>query len=194
MFRALPRAATSPGRAATSGGPRAAMHAALGGAAAPRPAPRDIHEVLKEVWGYTAFRGCQEVRARAPRRAARAGPPPPPQPPPPAAQNQTLALTSSPHPPTQAAIRGVMAGRDQMVVMATGGGKSLVYQVAPLAAGRPAVVVSPLISLMQDQVMALTARGVKAAYLGSAQADAGVAAAAWAGEYSVSGVPGRRGI
>ena len=79
-----------------------------------------------------------------------------------------------------------MAGRDQMVVMATGGGKSLVYQVAPLAAGRPAVVVSPLISLMQDQVMALTARGVRAAYLGSAQADAGVAAAAWAGEYSVS--------
>ena len=86
--------------------------------------------------------------------------------------------------PLQAVINGVMQGRDQLVVMATGGGKSLCYQVPPLALNMPAIVVSPLISLMQDQVMALEARGTKACYLGSAQSDRQVEVDAWAGKYS----------
>lgn len=64
---------------------------------------------------------------------------------------------------------------------ATGAGKSLCYQVPPLVSNRVCVVISPLISLMQDQVAALAAKGVPAAYLGSAQHDAAVVDAAWAG-------------
>lgn len=66
--------------------------------------------------------------------------------------------------------------------MATGAGKSACYQVPPLASGRCAVVVSPLISLMQDQVAALEAKGVGAAFLGSAQSDRAVIDAAWSGD------------
>lgn len=84
----------------------------------------------------------------------------------------------------QAVINGVMQGRDQLVVMATGGGKSLCYQVPPLALNMAAIVISPLISLMQDQVMALDARGIRACYLGSAQSDRQVEVDAWAGKYS----------
>lgn len=73
-------------------------------------------------------------------------------------------------PPQAAAIRAALEGRDALVVVATGGGKSLCYQVAALAMGKPVFVVSPLISLMHDQVDALNARGVAAAFLGSAQA------------------------
>ena len=72
------------------------------------------------------------------------------------------------------AIDAVCAGKDVLVVMATGGGKSLTYQIPPLVLGRACVVVSPLVSLMQDQVLALEARGLAACYLGSAQADATV--------------------
>lgn len=70
-----------------------------------------------------------------------------------------------------AAIDALCAGQDVLLVMATGGGKSLTYQIPPLVQGRACVVVSPLVSLLQDQVSALQAHGLAACYLGSAQED-----------------------
>ena len=65
-------------------------------------------------------------------------------------------------------IDALLAGRDAFGVMPTGGGKSLCYQVPALLLPGVTVVVSPLISLMQDQVTALKKAGVAAAYLNSA--------------------------
>ncbi|MCP3904938.1 MAG: DNA helicase RecQ [Planctomycetes bacterium] len=71
--------------------------------------------------------------------------------------------------PLQAeAIRAGVEQRDSLVVMPTGGGKSLCYQVPPVVADRTDVVVSPLISLMKDQVDGLRASGYPAAALNSA--------------------------
>lgn len=66
-------------------------------------------------------------------------------------------------------IEAVMAGKDALVIMPTGGGKSLCYQIPALLRPGVAVVVSPLIALMQDQVSALHEVGVAAAYLNSSQ-------------------------
>ncbi|KAL5713684.1 DNA helicase [Ranunculus cassubicifolius] len=68
-------------------------------------------------------------------------------------------------------IDSILNGRDALVAMATGSGKSLCYQLPPLITGKTAVVVSPLISLMQDQVMSLKQRGIKSDFLGSTQYD-----------------------
>lgn len=63
----------------------------------------------------------------------------------------------------------ILNGQDALILLPTGGGKSLCYQVPALALEGITIVVSPLISLMQDQVQQLTAQGVKAAYLNSSQ-------------------------
>ncbi|MFF5070771.1 DNA helicase RecQ [Micromonospora olivasterospora] len=64
-------------------------------------------------------------------------------------------------------IEHVVGGGDALVLMPTGGGKSLCYQIPALVRDGVAVVVSPLIALMQDQVDALTAVGVRAGFLNS---------------------------
>ncbi|TDB81345.1 DNA helicase RecQ [Micromonospora sp. KC721] len=88
----------------------------------------DALGVLRRVFGYDAFRGCQ-----------------------------------------QEVVEHVVAGGDALVLMPTGGGKSLCYQIPALVRDGVAVVVSPLIALMQDQVDALTAVGVRAGFLNSTQ-------------------------
>ena len=69
----------------------------------------------------------------------------------------------------QEIIEHVTAGGDALVLMPTGGGKSLCYQIPALLREGVGVVVSPLIALMQDQVDALTALGVRAGFLNSTQ-------------------------
>ncbi|MEQ8860324.1 MAG: DNA helicase RecQ [Pseudomonadales bacterium] len=85
-------------------------------------------DVLRQVYGYQAFRGSQE-----------------------------------------AIIAAASAGRDCLVLMPTGGGKSLCYQIPALLRPGLGIVVSPLIALMQDQVDALRQLGVDAAFLNSTQ-------------------------
>src|ERR1700689_5931975 len=66
-------------------------------------------------------------------------------------------------------VRSLLSGRDACVVMPTGGGKSLCYQLpAAMLPERTVIVVSPLIALMQDQVAQLTQMGISAALLNSA--------------------------
>ena len=87
-----------------------------------------IRRILREYWGFDAFRPLQRE-----------------------------------------AVDAILSGRDSLVVMPTGGGKSLCYQAPALVLGGLAVVVSPLISLMKDQVDRLRQRGIPAGYLNSAQ-------------------------
>jgi len=82
--------------------------------------------VLRDVWGYPAFRGMQAD-----------------------------------------IVEHVIAGSDALVLMPTGGGKSLCYQIPALVRPGVGIVVSPLIALMRDQVDALRQLGVRAAYLNS---------------------------
>jgi len=72
------------------------------------------------------------------------------------------------------AVASVLDGRDTLVILPTGGGKSLCYQVPALVLDGLTVVISPLISLMKDQVDALVARGIPATFINStlSQADA----------------------
>jgi len=70
-------------------------------------------------------------------------------------------------PGQQRAVESVLAGRDTLVILPTGGGKSLCYQVPALLLDGLTVVLSPLISLMKDQVDALEAKGIPAAFINS---------------------------
>jgi ATP-dependent DNA helicase RecQ len=72
-------------------------------------------------------------------------------------------------PGQQEIIDHVVAGGDALVLMPTGGGKSLCYQIPAMVRTGTGVVVSPLIALMQDQVDALAAAGVRAGFLNSTQ-------------------------
>jgi ATP-dependent DNA helicase RecQ len=69
----------------------------------------------------------------------------------------------------QEIVEHVISGGDALVLMSTGSGKSLCYQIPALVRTGVGVVVSPLIALMQDQVDALTALGVRAGFLNSTQ-------------------------
>src|SRR3977135_1660062 len=66
-------------------------------------------------------------------------------------------------------IEHLIAGGDALVLMPTGGGKSLCYQIPALVRRGTGVVISPLIALMQDQVDAMRALGVRAGFLNSTQ-------------------------
>jgi ATP-dependent DNA helicase RecQ len=67
----------------------------------------------------------------------------------------------------EAIVRCVVAGGDALVVMPTGSGKSLCYQIPALLREGTAIVVSPLIALMEDQVTALRQLGIRAEFLNS---------------------------
>src|SRR3954469_15949901 len=70
-------------------------------------------------------------------------------------------------PGQESAVSAILAGRDTVVVLPTGGGKSLCFQVPALMMPGLTVVVSPLISLMKDQVDALVAKGLPATFINS---------------------------
>lgn len=67
------------------------------------------------------------------------------------------------------ALESALVGRDSLILLPTGGGKSLCYALYSVVAKKTVIVVSPLISLMVDQVKSLTEKGISATFLGSAQ-------------------------
>ena len=69
-------------------------------------------------------------------------------------------------------VDSVFAGKDNLVIMPTGGGKSICYQLPAVLLPGVTIVVSPLIALMKDQVDGLTANGIPAAFLNSTQTEA----------------------
>src|SRR5471032_784508 len=71
-------------------------------------------------------------------------------------------------------IEHVVSGKHAFVLMPTGGGKSLCYQIPALCREGVGIIISPLIALMQDQVDALTQLGVKAAAINSSMSAASI--------------------
>ena len=85
-------------------------------------------------------------------------------------------------------IDGILAGRDVLGIMPTGAGKSICYQVPALLLSGITIVISPLISLMKDQVQALNQAGVHAAYINSSLSESQISKAlrlAAAGQYKI---------
>ena len=70
-------------------------------------------------------------------------------------------------PPQVRAVQAVLSGRDSLIVLPTGGGKSLCFQVPALLRDGLTVVISPLISLMKDQVDSLKSNGIQADFINS---------------------------
>src|SRR5438874_6544663 len=70
-------------------------------------------------------------------------------------------------PKQEAIVQAILSGRDAAVVMPTGGGKSLCYQLPAVVMERTCVVISPLIALMQDQAVQMREIGISAAFLNS---------------------------
>ena len=71
----------------------------------------------------------------------------------------------------QEAIEATLQGNDVLIIQPTGKGKSLCYQFPAVISGSTTLVITPTISLMQDQTHELTAKGINAIFLGSAQTD-----------------------
>ena len=69
----------------------------------------------------------------------------------------------------QSIIEAALQGRDSLVIMPTGGGKPLCYQIPAMLREGTGLVISPLIALMQDQVTALHELGIEAGFLNSSQ-------------------------
>ncbi|MFA7447095.1 MAG: DNA helicase RecQ [Weeksellaceae bacterium] len=76
---------------------------------------------------------------------------------------------SSFRPNQERIIQDILGGKDVLTIMPTGGGKSVCFQLPALALSGTAIVISPLIALMKDQVDALLANGISAAYYNSSQ-------------------------
>ena len=74
-------------------------------------------------------------------------------------------------------VDAILAGRDALAIMPTGAGKSICYQVPALLLPGITLVISPLISLMQDQVKALNAAGIRAAYINSSLSESQISRA-----------------
>ena len=74
-------------------------------------------------------------------------------------------------------VDAILAGRDALAIMPTGAGKSICYQLPALLLPGITLVISPLISLMQDQVKALNAAGIRAAYINSSLSESQISRA-----------------
>ena len=85
--------------------------------------------------------------------------------------NQTFGYQEF-RPPQDQIIQTLLNGEDAFVLMPTGGGKSLCYQIPALVRNGIGIVISPLIALMQDQVDALTQAGIRAACMNSSMSSA----------------------
>ena len=140
--------------------------AAAGGAVQPRrsPTPAEL-QTLKSVFGHQGFRPMQWWGAfpRGTRRVC-------------------AGLTRFPR---RAAVEATLSRRDVCCIMATGFGKSLCYQFGAVLTGGTALVVSPLLSLMEDQVLGLGRRRVPAAMLCGERVDRSAEERALRGEYRV---------
>ena len=136
---------------------------------------RDIEAYVVDVVKRVRTERPAPPAAPPPQLALDLGPRPPPQPTPP---DGLLGLLQERfgHPsfrPFQEAVcRAVTAGEDGLLVMPTGAGKSLCYQLPGLARGGTTLVISPLIALMDDQVAQLRARGLRAERIHSGRARA----------------------